>query len=106
MPIEYSQDHTLRLVLAGAKANGFAWSPFGAPKVDLTPPPKTPDQQLSELLKSLESRLETLESKFSEVINTFLSDTETPAKPYDSTSETDGTRYEFVSNGHWRKASE
>lgn len=44
-------------------------SPYGPVRAGLTTSPITQDQRLSELLSSLESKVETLESRYLEVLN-------------------------------------
>lgn len=63
---------TLRLVSDIPPENRTALSPFGPVRAGLTTSQKTPDQQLSELLKCLESEIETLESKYLEVCATLI----------------------------------
>ena len=64
------------LALVGEGESGYASNPFGPVKVGLTTTHRTQNQQLSESLSSLEKRIETLESKYLEVLGTFLSVTE------------------------------
>ena len=63
---------TLRLVSDIPQESRTALSPFGPVRAGLTTLQKTPDQQLSELLKCLESEIETLESKYLEVCATLI----------------------------------
>lgn len=81
MRTEQSQGVTLRLVSGGKANNGDALSPYGPLKVGLTIRRRTQEVQLEELLSSLEKHLATLESKFLEVLNTFISDTKHLAEP-------------------------
>ena len=76
MPIDYSQRPTLRLVGGGRESNGPALTPFGPLRAGLIPMPTTQEVALSELLNSLEKRIDDLQSKFSTVLDTFLKDTE------------------------------
>ena len=75
MPIDYSQRPTLRLVGGGRESNGPALTPFGPQKVGMIPMRTTQEVALSELLNSLEKRIEDLQSKFSTVLDTFIQDT-------------------------------
>jgi hypothetical protein len=88
---EQSQSVTLRLVSGGKESSGDVLSHFGPVRAGLTRQPTTLEVQLMESLSSLEKHLATLESKFLEVLNTFLSDTEHLAKPSLSIIEEIGT---------------
>ena len=69
--------NTLGLALVGVEANGSACTTCGCKRVSSTTSQATSKvAQLSELLNSLESSLETLEYRYSEVLNIFLSVTE------------------------------
>ena len=92
MRTEQSQGVTLRLVSGGKADNGDALSPFGPVRAGLTIRQPTHDQVLEGLLNSLESRVAMLESKFLGVLNTFLSDSEILAAPYNSINDTAGTK--------------
>ena len=67
---------TLGLVTGGKDESGNASEIYGPLKAGLTTTHRTQNQQLSESLSSLEKRIETLESKYLEVLGTFLSVTE------------------------------
>lgn len=76
MPTDYSQRPTLRLVGGGRESNGPASTPFGPLRAGLIPMPTTQEVALTELLNSLEKRIDDLQSKFSTVLDTFIRDTE------------------------------
>ena len=76
MPIDYSQRPTLRLVTDGKAESGRALTPFGPVRAGLTSTQTTQEVALTELLNSLEKRIEDLQSKFSTVLDTFLRDTQ------------------------------
>lgn len=63
---------TLRLVSDTPQENRTALSPFGPVRAGLTTSQKIQDQQLSELLRCLESEIATLESKYLEVCATLI----------------------------------
>ena len=74
--IERSHKTTLRLVMGGKAESGNALSPFGPVRAGLTTTQKTNrDLALLVLLNSLERKIEDLNTRSSEVLNTFLSDT-------------------------------
>jgi hypothetical protein len=76
-----SQKTTLRLVLGGKEESGNALSPFGPVKAGLTTSQRTnKDLALLVLLSSLERKIEDLNTKSLEVLNTFLTDTDHPVK--------------------------
>ena len=76
-----SQKTTLRLVLGGKEESGNALSPFGPVKAGLTTSQKTNrDLALLVLLSSLERKIEDLNTKSLEVLNTFLTDTDHPVR--------------------------
>jgi len=76
--IESSHKTTLRLVLGGKAENGNALSPFGPVRAGLTTTQRTnKDLALLVLLNSLERKTQELNTKSSEVLNTFLSGTKT-----------------------------
>ena len=76
-----SQKTTLRLVLGGKEESGNALSPFGPVKAGLTTSQRTnKDLALLVLLSSLERKIEDLNTKSLEVLNTFLSDTNHPVR--------------------------
>lgn len=71
---EPPQKPTLKLVGDGKDKSGDALSPFGLLNQGSTISPRTgKEAQLSELLKSLEQKVETLESRYLLVLDTFLS---------------------------------
>ena len=71
-----SQKTTLRLVLGGKEENGSALSPFGPVRAGLTTLQRTnKDLALTELLNSLERKIEDLNTRSCEVLNMYLSDT-------------------------------
>jgi len=70
--IRTPQRNTLGLRLVGGAESGSASEIYGPVRAGLTTSPATNKEvQLSELLNSLESRVETLESKYLEVCDTF-----------------------------------
>ena len=73
--IERSHKTTLRLVMGGKEESGSAYSPFGPVRAGLTTTPRTQNLALLVLLNSLERKIEDLNTRSSEVLNTFLSDT-------------------------------
>lgn len=74
--IESSQKTTLRLVMGGKVENGNALSPFGPVRAGLTTTQRTnKDLALTVLLSSLEKKIQDLNTKSSEVLNTFLNGT-------------------------------
>jgi hypothetical protein len=76
-----SQKTTLRLVLGGKEESGNALSPFGPVKAGLTTSQRTnKDLALLVLLSSLERKIEDLNTKSLEVLNTFLTDTDHPVR--------------------------
>ena len=76
-----SQKTTLRLVLGGKEESGNALSPFGPVKAGLTTSQRTnKDLALLVLLSSLERKIEDLNTKSLEVLNTFLNDTNHPVR--------------------------
>ena len=71
-----SQKTTLRLVLGGKEESGNALSPFGPVRAGLTTSQRTnKDLALLVLLSSLERKIEDLNTKSLEVLNTFLTGT-------------------------------
>ena len=73
---ERSHKTTLRLVMGGKAENGNALSPFGPVRAGLTTMQRTNrDLALLVLLNSLERKIEDLNTKSYEVLNTFLKDT-------------------------------
>lgn len=71
---EPPQKPTLKLVGDGKDKSGDALSPFGLLNQGSTISPRTgKEAQLSELLKSLENKVETLESRYLEVLDTLIS---------------------------------
>jgi len=88
--IKRSQRPTLRLVSGGVGERASAYSPFGPVRVGLITTQRTnEDQVLTELLNSLERKITDLNIKSLEVLNTYLSDTEHPARHTDSFSRID-----------------
>jgi len=88
--IESSQRTTLRLVSAGVGESGSASSPFGPVKVGLITTQKTNKEvQLTELLNYLERKIAEANIKSLEVLNTYLNDTEHPARQTVSFPNTD-----------------
>ncbi len=76
-----SQKTTLRLVLGGKEESGSVLSPFGPVRAGLTTSQRTnKDLALLVLLSSLERKIEDLNTKSLEVLNTFLSDTNHPVR--------------------------
>ena len=74
--IRSSQKTTLRLVLGGKGESGSALSPFGPVRAGLTTSQRTNrDLALLVLLNSLENKIEELNTKSYEVLNTYLNDT-------------------------------
>jgi len=76
MKIEKPPKNMRGLRLVGEEESGLASDIYGPLKVGLTTTHRTQQVQLSELLNSLESRVATLESRYCEVLDTFLSVTE------------------------------
>ena len=76
MRTENWQSNTRGLRLVGEDESGSASTTFGPVRAGLTTTHRTQQVQLSELLNSLESRVATLESRYCEVLDTFLSVTE------------------------------
>ena len=84
---------TLRLVSDIVDESEYASQNYGGEKVLGTIWHRTQDQQLSELLNILESKIEALQSRYLEAFATSRADTEEALVPlYDSTIETDGTK--------------
>jgi len=85
-----SQRTMLRLVSAGVGESGSASSPFGPVKVGLITTQKTNEVvQLTELLNYLERKIAEANIKSLEVLNTYLNDTEHPARQTVSFPNTD-----------------
>jgi hypothetical protein len=63
------QSNTRGLRLVGEAESGSALSPYGPMRAGLTISHRTQLLVLSELLSSLESKVETLESRYLEVLN-------------------------------------
>ena len=91
MRTEQSPRLTLVSGLGGVEASGLASTPFGPLRAGLIPTQTTPEVALSELLNSLEKRIDDLNSKFSTVLNTFLKDTEHLVKRGSTTLDTTTT---------------
>ena len=71
------QRNTLGLRLVGESESGSASTIYGPVRAGLTTSqPTNKEAQLLELLKCLENRVEILESRYSEVLDTFISVTE------------------------------
>jgi len=88
--IERSQKTTLRLVSAGKEESGSASSPFGPVRAGLITTQRTNEVvQLTELLNYLERKIAEANTKSLEVLNTYLNDTEHPAKQTVSFPKTD-----------------
>ena len=79
--IRSSHKTTLRLVLGGKEESGSAYSPFGPVRAGLTTTQRTQDLALSVLLSSLERKIEDLNTRSYEVLNTYLNDTTHLAEP-------------------------
>jgi hypothetical protein len=78
---ENSQRTTLRLVSGGKEESGSALSPFGPVRAGLITTQRTNKEvQLTELLNYLERKIAEANIKSLEVLNTYLNDTEHPAK--------------------------
>ena len=74
MRTENWQSNTRGLRLVGEEESGSASTIYGPVRAGLTTSHRTNREvQLSELLNSLERRVETLESRYSEVLDTYLS---------------------------------
>ena len=69
MRTENWQSNTPGLRLVGEEESGSALSPYGPMRAGLTISHRTQLLVLSELLSSLESKVETLESRYLEVLN-------------------------------------
>jgi hypothetical protein len=88
--IENSQRTTLRLVSAGKEESGSVSSPFGPVRAGLITTQRTNKEvQLTELLNYLERKIAEANIKSLEVLNTYLNDTEHPAKQTVSFPNTD-----------------
>ena len=88
-----SQKTTLRLVLGGKEESGNALSPFGPVRAGLTTSQSTNrDLALLVLLSSLERKIEDLNTKSLEVLNTFLTDTDHPVEHISFSSTTTITK--------------
>ena len=84
---------TLRLVSDIVDESEYASSNYGGGRARSTTLQRTQDQQLSELLNILESKIEALQSRYLEAFATSRADTEEALVPlYDFTIETDGTK--------------
>ena len=83
---------TLRLVSDIVEESKSASPNYGGGRARSTTLQRTQDQQLSELLNILESKIEILESKYLEAFATLNTNSITPLVPlYDFTIDTDGT---------------
>jgi hypothetical protein len=76
MKIEKPPKNMRGLRLVGEESSGDVSINFGPVRAGLTTTHRTQQAQLEELLSSLESRVATLESRYCEVLDTFLSVTE------------------------------
>ena len=94
--IENSPRATLRLVGAGVGERASAYSPFGPVRAGLTTKRTIPDLVLSELLSSLESKIEFQESKYLEVLDTLKGVTARLAELTNSPLPTDITKEKDV----------
>ena len=74
MRTEKSPRLTLVSDTGGEGESGYVFDRFGPVKAGLIPTQPTLDQQLEELLSCLESKVTTLESKYSEVCDTLKND--------------------------------
>ena len=92
-----SQSVTLTLLSGGKGESENVWSPFGPAKVGLITLPNRStiegeqDQQLLELLNTLEKQAEILLLKSYEVLNTLLTDTTHLVEPTVSNGDTTTT---------------
>ena len=92
-----SSSVTLTLVMGGLAEKAYVSSPFGPVRAGLTTtqyqdsPMASQDQQLTELLNSLEKRVATLVSKSYEVCATFNTDTTHRVEPTDIQENLAGT---------------
>ena len=73
MKIEKPPKNMRGLRLVGEESSGPAYSNYGPVRAGLTTTHRTQNQQLSELLNSLERKVETLNSKYCEAYVTLLS---------------------------------
>jgi len=88
--IESSQKITLRLVSGGKEESGSVSSPFGPVRAGLITTQRINEVvQLTELLNYLERKIAEANIKSLEVLNTYLNDTEHPAKQIVSFPNTD-----------------
>lgn len=68
-----SHKNTRGLRLVGEDESSYAWSPYGPKRAGLTTSQRIErDQALSESLNSLEKQVETLESRYLEVLGTLI----------------------------------
>ena len=72
MRTEDSPKNTPGLRLVGEAESGDVWKNFGPVRAGLTTTQQIHDRQLSVLLKSLESQVETLESRYFVVLDTLI----------------------------------
>ena len=94
--IRSSHKTTLRLVLGGKEESGNVYSPFGPVRAGLITTQRTNrDLALTVLLSSLERKIEDLNTKSCEVLNTFLSDTTHLAEPISSFSSETTIEYDM-----------
>jgi len=90
-----SHKTTLRLVLGGKEESGNVYSPFGPVRAGLITTQRTQDLALTVLLSSLERKIEDLNTRSCEVLNTFLSDTKHLAEPISSFSSETTIEYDM-----------
>ena len=89
MRTENWQSNTPGLRLVGEDESGSASSPYGPMRAGLTTSHRIQLLVLSELLSSLESKIETLESRYLEVLDTLKGVTARLAELTSSLSPTD-----------------
>ena len=92
MRTENWQSNTRGLRLVGEDESGSALSPYGPMRAGLTTSHRTQLLVLSELLSSLESKVETLESRYLEVLNILTDVMAALARLTDSHLPTDITK--------------
>ncbi len=92
MRTENWQSNTRGLRLVGEDESGSASSPYGPMRAGLTISHRTQLLVLSELLSSLESKVETLESRYLEVLNILTDVMAALARLTDSHLPTDITK--------------
>jgi len=90
--IESSHKSTLRLVGTGEEKSGTALSPFGPVRAGLITMQRTKEDQLTELLSSLERKITEANTKSYEVLNIFLHGTTHLVEPIVSSSNATTTK--------------